>query len=69
MMIWTMKHPQATLDMLGAIPMMLYELDPRPAREQFDEQYKFAGGWDPFPWHSWVAIIQPNGSYEISRTD
>jgi hypothetical protein len=103
MMIWTMKHPQATLDMLGTIPMMLYELDPRPAREQFDEQYKFAGGWDPFPGftllpngnlsfpgdpptrllaetklrdeiirfyeHSWVAIIQPDGSYEISRMD
>jgi hypothetical protein len=102
-MIWTLKHALATFDMLGFIPTFLIESDPRPAATQFDEQYKFAGGWDPFPGftmlpngnlsypddpplhllaetklrdetirfyeHAWVAIIQPDGSYEVSRMD
>ena len=102
MMTWNLCHPKATVEMLGFLPSFLSEDDPRPAREQFDERYKFGGGWDPFPGFkltengleypedppqkllaetrlrdeiirlydcSWVAIIQPDGSYEISRMD
>ncbi len=102
-MNWTQKHPKATFEMLGAIPSFLSESDPRPAREQFDENYAFAGGWTPFSGvtmlpsgniqypeddetrllfetrlrdelirvyeHAWVAIIQPDGKFEISRMD
>lgn len=102
-MIWKLLHPQMTLEALGFIPSFLSEDDPRPAQEQFNEKYGFAGGWDPFPGftmlsdgsleylgdppllplaetklrdeviryynHSWVAVIQPDGSYEISRMD
>jgi hypothetical protein len=42
------KHPQSTLEALGAIPTYISTDDPRPAREQFDAHYAFAGGWQPF---------------------
>ena len=48
MLTWTMKHPQATIEMLGSIPGFLDDSDPRPARIQFDHNYGFAGGWRPF---------------------
>jgi hypothetical protein len=97
-----MKHPMATLDMLGYIPQFLDENDPRSAREQFDAHYGHGGGWRPFKGHvmqpnglkypgdpltlllaetklrdeiikfyqhAWVAIVQPDGSYEIARMD
>ena len=32
---------------LGFIPGMLSELDPRPAREQLDSGYQHGGGWRP----------------------
>ena len=103
MLIWIAKHPLAHPDMLGFLPDMLSEADPRPAREQFHENYRHGGGWKPFKGHtmlpngdlaypgdpdtkllyetklrdetirfyaySWVAIIQPDGSHEISRMD
>jgi hypothetical protein len=28
---------------------MLSEVDPRPAKEQFDSNYQHGGGWHPFP--------------------
>lgn len=102
-MIWVMKHPKMTVDVLGNIPSFLNEEDPRPAWEQFDEAYKLNGGWRPFKGfimrpdgnmsypgdrptrllaetklrnetvrfyeHSWIAVIQPNGSYEVVRMD
>jgi len=101
-MIWIMKHPQATPEMLGFIPQMLSEHDPRPAREQFDSAYGHCGGWQAFHGFTmtatglrypgdpempllaetklrdetirfydcaWVAIVQPDGSYEICRMD
>lgn len=43
---WAMIHPRATIDMLGYVPDFLSDSDPRPAREQFDENYQF-GGWKP----------------------
>lgn len=101
MMTWTLKHPQATFEMLGFIPSFLDDNDPRPAKEQFNANY--VGGWNPFPGftmqpdgtlsypsdpptrllaetklrdeiirfyeYAWVAIIQPDGSFEISRMD
>ena len=48
-MVWVGKHPQFRPEMLGYIPDMLSDEDPRPARAQFHEAYGFAGGWDPFP--------------------
>lgn len=32
--------------MLGQVPHWLIETDPRPAREQLNERYRF-GGWQP----------------------
>ena len=101
--IWELKHPDVTAEHLGMIPQFLDKDDPRPAREQFDANYRHGGGWCPFAGHkilsngklkypedpplellaetqlrdevirfyecSWVAIIQPDGSYEIARMD
>ncbi len=103
MLKFTLLHPKMTLEHLGFIPEMLSEEDPRPVREQLDENYAHGGGWDPFkgfkmrednsikypgdPAHpplararlreetiyfyesAWVAIVQPDGSFEISRMD
>lgn len=48
MMMWTMLHPAATMDRLGFTPEFLNVDDPRPAAEQFDENYAHGGGWRPF---------------------
>jgi hypothetical protein len=34
-------------DELGLIPSFIYQSDPRPAREQFNERYAHGGGWNP----------------------
>jgi hypothetical protein len=102
-MLWKKKHPQATMDMLGFLPMMFDDLDPRPAAEQANANYSHGGGWKSFPGHkmlpngniqypgdpptrllfetqlrdetirfyehAWVAIIQPDGSFEVCRMD
>jgi hypothetical protein len=101
-MKWILKHPKATFDMLGFLPMMFDDRNPLPAREQADHNYNHGGGWQPFPHFkmtekglkypgdpvmpllaeaklrdetirfyecAWVAIIQPDGSYEICRMD
>jgi hypothetical protein len=49
---WERLHPQATTAMLGYIPEFLNDRDPRPAREQFNTGYAFAGGWTPFHGHT-----------------
>lgn len=46
-MIWVGKHPLARLEMLGYLPDMVSESDPRSAREQFDANYRQGGGWCP----------------------
>jgi hypothetical protein len=108
MLTWTPKHAQArytsiALDILGFLPEMVSDDDPRPAWEQFNSNYQHGGGWRPFPGftmssngnlsypgdppirclfeaklrlevlrlyeHEWVAIIQPNGSFEVCRMD
>jgi hypothetical protein len=48
-MIWIVRHPAFHPDMLGFIPSFLDDLDPRPAREQFDANYRFGGGWISAP--------------------
>lgn len=102
-MIWEMKHPKATIEMLGYLPSFLSENDPRPAKEQLDTGYSHAGGWQPFKGfkiaangnleypgdpptqllaetslrketirfydHAWVAVVQPDGSFEVCRMD
>jgi hypothetical protein len=97
-------HPHATPDMVGILPEFLDPKDPRPAREQLNENYAHGGGWSPMKgWRmepsshimhyddevplrplarirlrnesvllyesSWVAIVQPNGEFEVSRMD
>ena len=39
--------PRATEDHVGLIPMFLFDQDPRPAKEQFNERYSHGGGWRP----------------------
>ena len=46
MLRWTMLHPRMTKEALGYIPNMLHELDPRPAKEQIDDNYVI--GWHEF---------------------
>lgn len=58
MIIWTLRHPEATVEMLGYLPDMLSETDPRPAREQLDSGYRHGGGWCPFAGFE----LQPDGS-------
>ena len=96
-------HPQANVDHLGLLPELVSGADPRPARDQFAENYAYGGGWRPMKgWEhegngvltypgdnplypiaeaklrdetirvyesAWVAIFQPDGSFEISRMD
>lgn len=50
---WELKHPQATFEMLGFIPMFLIGADPRPAREQFDDRYGMGGDWHPLTHMGW----------------
>jgi len=42
-------HPLAKPDHVGALPEFLSEHDPRPAKEQFHQNYAHGGGW--FPMH------------------
>ncbi len=39
-------HPKATFQMLGFLPEFWDERDPRPAKEQANENY--VAGWHPF---------------------
>jgi len=55
-----LKHPDVTREHLGLIPYMLNPDDPRPAREQFDEEYQHGGGWKPFKGHT----LRSNNSLE-----
>jgi hypothetical protein len=45
MIVITLLHPHATINDLGLLPGFLNLLDPRPAKEQFDEKYSHGGGW------------------------
>lgn len=41
----TLDYSVDILNMVGFIPHMLDETDPRPAKEQLNEQYAHGGGW------------------------
>lgn len=45
---------RTTDDHLGLIPSFLSVHDPRPAKEQFDQNYRHGGGWSPYPKGSWT---------------
>lgn len=47
-MEWVLKHPDAEAEMLGLLPAFFDEADPRPAKQQLDENYAHGGGWSPF---------------------
>ena len=47
-MVWELLHPNITPESLGLLPLMLNESDPRPAKDQFNENYAHGGGWIPF---------------------
>ncbi len=49
----TYFHPFAE-ELVGIIPNFLFESDPRPAAEQFNERYSFGGGWRPMG--GWTAV-------------
>lgn len=63
MLQWTMLHPRMTEDMLGLIPSFLDEADPRPAREQFHENYAHGGGWRPVKGWQLSAETPPSIKY------
>lgn len=46
-MDWLVEDDHAA-ELLGYIPGMLSEDDPRPAREQLHSGYIHGGGWQPF---------------------
>ena len=48
MMEWTITDPRYSVETLGLVPMFLTDADPRPAAEQFEENYAHGGGWSPF---------------------
>lgn len=49
MLIWTnYASGSLTIYDLGEIPSFLNEADPRPAKEQFHDNYSHGGGWSPF---------------------
>lgn len=52
MIEFTLKHPQATFDHLGFIPMFFDERDPASAKEQIDARYRHGGGWRTH--HGWT---------------
>jgi hypothetical protein len=47
-MIWVLLHRGMTQEHLGLLPDMLDEADPRPAKEQFNDNYQHGGGWHHF---------------------
>lgn|SRR5215472_12346674 len=55
-MLWVQLDPRAHPDHLGFIPSFLSEHDPRPAAEQFRENY--IGGWTSFKGFK----LLPNGT-------
>ena len=103
MLLFTLEHPRAHPEMLGMLPLIWDEADPRSAREQANDRYAHGGGWEPMEGFTlrnttlkykldahpllfiasaklhdeiillysgaWVAIVQPDGTYEVARMD
>ena len=73
-MTWIILDPSINSEHLGLLPMMLDPSDPRPAREQFDENYQHGGGWRPFNGFTLhddaaVAVETFTGELLLSRAD
>lgn len=47
MITFKLLYPGMTAEHLGFIPLFFSEDDPRPAKEQLDENYAHGGGWRP----------------------
>lgn len=58
MIEFQIKHPAATGEMLGYVPLFFSEADPRSAKEQIDANYAHGGGWSPFKGFT----MRPDGS-------
>ena len=52
MLVVRYLHPDCTPEHLGLIPFMLDLDNPKPAREQFNDEYQHGGGWRPFHGHT-----------------
>ena len=59
-MLWTSKHPRANIEMLGYIPDIITEDDPRSAKEQIADRYRHGGGYRPFK----GLTMLPNGNLQ-----
>lgn len=103
-MLYVGLDPRFEMEHLGYLPNFVSESDPRPAKEQYAENYAHGGGWRPMQgWQmnrmtfaitypgdpqlrpfaftklrderiffyptSQVAIVQPDGSFEVCRMD
>lgn len=51
--MWTKHKKRLSYDMLGFIPYIIDENDPRPVAEQIDDRYAHGGGWKPFGESEW----------------
>lgn len=45
--VWKFIHPQMTSEHLGFLPSFLDINNPKPAKEQFNDNYQHGGGWRP----------------------
>jgi hypothetical protein len=45
MIRFTLIHPEACEEYLGLVPFFVSQVDPRPCKEQIDENYQHGGGW------------------------
>jgi hypothetical protein len=61
---WTLLHPRADL---GYLDTMLWDTDPRPAAEQFNERYAYGGGWEPMK--GWTLFEATGGAPIIQYPD
>lgn len=50
-------HPRSR-NLIGFIPDFLSEDDPRPAKDQFNENYAHGGGWQPFGADKWQVDLE-----------
>jgi hypothetical protein len=46
---FTLLDQSLSREVLGWLPLLLDDHDPRPASEQFDDRYRHGGGWHPIP--------------------
>ena len=52
MMTWEALDEHCTVEHLGFLPGFISEDNPKPAREQIDDNYRHGGGWNAFRGHT-----------------